>query len=377
MSELTVQQVLNALRGVIDPDLGRDIVALGFVTPERVAIEGGVVRAQVELTTPACPVKDQLRSQCEALILALPGVERAEVTMTANTASARRGPATENTARRLENVKNIIAVGSGKGGVGKSTVAANVALTLRATGATVGLLDADIYGPSIPIMMGTRHKTPVMTAEQKIQPIERYGLETISMGFLLGEGDAVVWRGPMLGKALQQFIEDVAWSPLDYLIIDLPPGTGDVQLSLAQLVPLDGAIVVTTPQDLAFADVRRAMRMFQMTHVPVLGLVENMSYFVCPDNGKRYYIFGEGRTEKHAEAAEVPFLGQLPLDMAIGPAADRGEPIVIGQPDGEQAQLYRQMVGRVASDLSKRHLEKERKSGLKDFFKVRSSSPPT
>ncbi|MFT7625802.1 MAG: ATP-binding protein involved in chromosome partitioning [Myxococcota bacterium] len=369
MADITKEMVLNALKGVIDPDLNRDIVSLDFVNAERVTIEGSTVKATVVLTTPACPVKEQLQAQCVALIEALDGVEKADVTMTANTASS-RGSGDDARGERLKSVKNIIAVGSGKGGVGKSTVAANMAWALRQTGATVGILDADIYGPSLPILLGLQGQSPLMTAEQKIKPLEKYGMKAISMGFLLKDTDAVVWRGPMLGKALQQFIEDVDWGELDYLVIDLPPGTGDVQLSLAQLIPVDGSVIVTTPQDVAFADVRRAIRMFQMTKVPILGLVENMSYFLCPDNGKKYAIFGEGRTEKHAEDHKLDFLGRLPLDMKVGPAADRGELIGIADPDGEQAAIYKELAGRVAAELSKRHMAKERKGSMAGFFKV-------
>ena len=371
MSEITKEMVLNALKGVIDPDLNQDIVALDFVNAERVTIEGSVVKATVNLTTPACPVKEQLRDECIKWIEGIDGVTSAEVTMTASTASSRGGEGQRES--RLPGVANVIAVGSGKGGVGKSTVAVNLAYALSQTGAKVGILDADIYGPSLPILLGLAGKSPAMTADQKIEPLVRYGLKAISMGFLVKDTDAVVWRGPMLGKALQQFIEDVEWGELDYLVIDLPPGTGDVQLSLSQLIPVDGAVVVTTPQDVAFADVRRAIRMFQMTRIPLLGLVENMSHFLCPDNGKTYYIFGKGRTAKHAEAAETVLLAELPLDPQIGPGADRGELIAMMDPDGLQGRKYAELAGKVASELSRRHFAKERKNGLRDFFKVRPS----
>jgi ATP-binding protein involved in chromosome partitioning len=370
MSGIRKEAILEALRVVIDPDLNKDIVSLGFVKPENVMIDGGRVRVRVFLTTPACPVKEKLREQCVAAINTIEGVEDVEVIMDAATVGAKRQDEKQD---RLPSVKNIIAVGSGKGGVGKSTVATNLAVTLAQTGAKVGLLDADIYGPSMPIMLGIKDEKPYMTADNKIEPIEAHGLTTISMGFLLKETDAVVWRGPMLGKALQQFIEDVEWGELDYLVVDLPPGTGDVQLTLSQLVPIDGAIVVTTPQDVAFADVRRAIRMFEMTHIPILGLVENMSYFDCPDNDKRYYIFGEGRTEKHASDLNLTFLGQLPLDLKVGPAADKGTPMVLAEPDGQQAQLYSEIAGRVAADLSTRHLDSGTGSKFKDFFKIVTS----
>jgi ATP-binding protein involved in chromosome partitioning len=371
MSTLTTERVLNALKVVIDPDLNRNIVELDFVNAERVRIEGDVVYATVVLTTPACPVKEQLQQQCVAQIEALEGVARAEVTMSANTATAR--PSQDQKEKRLSSVRNVIAVGSGKGGVGKSTVATNIAYALAQTGARVGILDADIYGPSLPILLGLRGETPALNDNQKITPLEKHGLKVISMGFLLKDTDAVVWRGPMLGKALQQFIEDVDWGELDYLVIDLPPGTGDVQLSLAQLLELDGALLVTTPQDVAFADVRRALRMFQMMKVPLLGIIENMSYFLCPDNQKRYYIFGEGRTAKHAEEASIPFLGQLPLEPALGPAADRGELLAVSDPNSEQSQRFSEIAGKVASELSKRHMANEQKDNLKGFFKIRSN----
>ena len=368
MQEITKEMVLKALSGVIDPDLNRDIVALNFVNADRVTIEGDVVKATVVLTTPACPVKDRLQAECVALIEGIPGVTRADVTMTANTAS--RDRAGDDKKAMLPGVRNIIAVGSGKGGVGKSTVAANLAYALRRSGASVGLLDADIYGPSVAILMGVRGQTPQITPEHKMLPLERYGMKCISMGVLIKDNDAVMWRGPMLGKVLQQFVGDVDWGELDYLIIDLPPGTGDVQLSLAQMLPIDGAVVVTTPQDVAFSDVRRALKMCEATHVPVLGLVENMSYFVCPDNGKTYYIFGKGRTAQHANDLGLELLGTLPIDPQIGPAADRGELIAINDPDGEQTGLYAEIAGKIAAALSKRHLAKEKKKSLKGFFKV-------
>ena len=361
------KQILEVLSQVIDPDLQKDIVTLGFVGADDIHIEGDVVVATVYLTTPACPVKDMMKAKCVELIEALPGVSTAKVTMDARTVSS-KAPTEDKS--RLNGVKNILAVGSGKGGVGKSTVAANLAYALRQSGATVGILDADIYGPSLPILLGLKGQAPTMSKEQKINPLEKYGMKAISMGFLLKETDAVVWRGPMLGKALQQFIEDVDWGELDYLVIDLPPGTGDVQLSLSQLIGVDGAVIVTTPQDVAFADVRRAIRMFQMTKVPLLGLVENMSFFLCPDNQKTYHIFGQGKTAAHAEEQRTAFLGELPIDPQIGPAADRGELIAVADPSGLQAGLYTELAGKVAAALAKRAMEKEKKEKLKGFFKV-------
>jgi len=244
---------------------------------------------------------------------------------------------------RLPGVRQVIAVGSGKGGVGKSTVAVNLALALKETGASVAILDADIYGPSLPIMLGGRDAKPTMKDERVIVPVECHGIAMISMGFLIKEDDAVIWRGPMLAKVLQQFIDDVDWGERDYLLIDLPPGTGDVQLSISQMLDVKGAVVVTTPQDVAMADVRRAMKMFEKTRISVLGLVENMAWFTCPDTEKRYPIFGESRTQKAADEWGVPLLASMPLDLAVAPAADRGEPIVVADPSGDQAQRYRDL----------------------------------
>jgi ATP-binding protein involved in chromosome partitioning len=250
-------------------------------------------------------------------------------------------------------VNKVIAVGSGKGGVGKSTVAVNLAVSLAELGASVGLLDGDIYGPSIPTLLGLKNKTPRLDeVRRKILPLSAHGISCVSMGFLLKTDDAVVWRGPMLGKALQQFVDDVDWGELDYLIVDLPPGTGDVQLSLAQLLSVHGAILVTTPQDVAHDDVARAARMFDLLHVPMLGLVENMAYFVCPDNDKTYYIFGEGRTEAFAQKLNLDLLGSFPLDMAVAPSGDVGIPITVSQPDGEQSERYRKLAQGVATRIA-------------------------
>jgi len=255
--------------------------------------------------------------------------------------------------QRLPGVKKIIAVGAGKGGVGKSTVAVNLAISLAGLGAKVGLLDGDIYGPSVPTLLGLKDETPQLDeVRRKIQPLSAHGITCVSMGFLLKKSDAVVWRGPMLGKALQQFVDDVDWGNLDYLVVDLPPGTGDVQLSLAQLLSVHGAILVTTPQDVAHDDVARAARMFELLEVPMLGVVENMAYFVCPDNDKTYYIFGKGKTQDFAKKLDVELLESFPLDMGVAPGGDQGIPITVSEPDGDQYQRYRRLAQGVAARLA-------------------------
>ncbi|MCB9729203.1 MAG: Mrp/NBP35 family ATP-binding protein [Deltaproteobacteria bacterium] len=356
MASITVEQVMQALRGVDDPDLRKDIVTLNMARDVRV--EGQRVSLRLVLTTPACPLKDRFRADIEAALRPL-GVTSVEVEFDAEVrkapGAAPQGgqPGAAPTAPRMPDVKAVIAVASGKGGVGKSTVATNLAVSLARTGARVGLLDADIYGPSMPVMLGLRGARPTIDEKLgKIIPLERHGLKVMSMGFMLEEADAVVWRGPMLGKALQQFIEDVLWGELDYVVVDMPPGTGDVQLSLAQLLPVAGAVVVTTPQDVAFADVRRAIRMFEMTRTRVLGLVENMSHFVCPSCGADHQIFGASRIDAHAEAHGLEVLGRLPLDAVTAVAADAGEPIVIAEPDSPAAAEYARLAGQVAQKLA-------------------------
>ncbi|HEX8236215.1 MAG TPA: Mrp/NBP35 family ATP-binding protein [Abditibacteriaceae bacterium] len=340
--------VLDALTQVVDPDLGRNIVDLGFVQNVRVC--GGNVAFNVELTTPACPVKDQLKKQCENVVMALPGVEKVAVEMTAQT---RRPPEIRNL---IPGIKNAIAVASGKGGVGKSTTAVNLALALAESGSKVGLMDADIYGPSIPIMLGVPEgEQPELEDDngmQRIVPLERYGIKLISIGFLTEKQNPIVWRGPMVGKMIQQFLGAVQWGELDYLIIDLPPGTGDTQLTLVQSAPLSGAVIVTTPEAVALEDVMRAGRMFHKMAqtgiaVPILGIVENMSYYETPQ-GERINLFGEGGGERAAREFEVPLLGQIPRVLDITRGGDAGKPIMIAQPESGIAHTYREIAGGVA-----------------------------
>jgi ATP-binding protein involved in chromosome partitioning len=350
MPEVSEQQVLDALRVVQDHDLHRDIVSLGFV--QNVRICGGNVAFKIELTTPACPVKDLLKEQAQAVVAALSGVEQVEVEMTAQVRGERRvGPL-------IPGVKNVIAVASGKGGVGKSTVSCNLAVALAETGAKVGLMDADIYGPTIPLMMGAEEARPELEDGTRIIPVERYGVQLMSMGFFLEEGKAVAWRGPMIGKFLQQILSDVKWGALDYLVVDLPPGTGDAPMSLAQLIPITGVVVVMTPQDVAQQIANKSVLMFRMLEqsterpIPILGVVENMSGFVCPHCGEETFLFNKGGGEKAAANLGVPFLGSVPLDPAICVSGDAGQPALLMAPDSRQAEAFRHIAGQVAARVS-------------------------
>lgn len=350
MAETDKLAVLEALKSVQDPDLGRDIVSLGFV--KEVKLCGGVAAVTIELTTPACPVKDQMREQARQAILALPGMEEANVEMTAQVRSS--SPSGE----VLPGVKNIIAVGSGKGGVGKSTVSTNLAVALQKSGATVGLLDADIYGPSIPTLMGITDK-PAVAPDNQITPVVQYDLKVISMGFFLPEDKAVIWRGPMLDKMVAQFLGGVKWGELDYLIIDLPPGTGDIQLSLCQRVPLTGAVVVSTPQDVALNVAQKAIAMFNQLNTPVLGIVENMSFFVCNHCGEREDIFGSGGARSVSERRQLPFLGEIPLVAKIREYSDKGNPPVLADPESESSRAFVSVAEKLAAQVSIQNMSGE------------------
>ena len=344
MSELTETGVLEALKVVRDPDLNRDIVALKFVKDLR--IREGQVAFTIELTTPACPVKDQMREQARAAVLKLPGVTGVEIEMTAQV----RSTTSDLGKAPVEGVKNIIAVGAGKGGVGKTTVAVNLAIALSQSGGRVAVIDGDIYGPNVPIMLGI--KTQLTTDGQKILPAEQYGIQLVSMAFLTSDDAPVIWRGPMLHGAIQQFFREVRWNNIDYLVVDLPPGTGDVALSLSQSVPVSGSVVVTTPQTVSIADTRRAVRMYQKLNVPTLGLVENMSHFVCPGCQQESDIFGKGGGEALAGELSVPFLGRIPIYEPIRIGGDTGVPITIGEPNSPAAQAFRSAAERLAAQLS-------------------------
>jgi ATP-binding protein involved in chromosome partitioning len=345
--------VLAALHHVKDPDLGRSIVELGFVKNLRAC--GGNVAFDIELTTPACPVKEQMEEQAKDLVSQIPGVTGVAVNMTARTRQVmdiRQG---------IPGVKNAIAVAAGKGGVGKSTTAVNLALALAETGAKVGLLDADIHGPSIPIMLGVpdgeQPDGEEVNGVQRIYPLDRFGLKLMSVGFLTERDNPIIWRGPMIGKMLTTFLASVAWDDLDYLVIDLPPGTGDIQLTLVQSVPLAGAVIVTTPEAVAGEDVVRAGKMFQKmgqninAKVPILGVVENMSWFEAPD-GQRHYLFGEGGGPRIAAIFDVPLLGQVPRVMEVTQAGDSGVPVLVSHPTSPVAETYREIAGGVARRIA-------------------------
>jgi ATP-binding protein involved in chromosome partitioning len=352
------QDILNALKHVQEPDLKKDLVTLNMV--KDIHVDGHNVHFTIVLTTPACPLKEKIRRDCENAILehADPGA-RIQVKFTANTSSNRLdGKAL------LSNVKNIIAVVSGKGGVGKSTVAANLALALSQQGAKVGLMDADIYGPSVPIMFGIRGQRPLMSdvqGKEMILPIEQFGIKLMSIGLLVDEKSAVVWRGPMASSAIRQFVTDVFWDELDYLIIDMPPGTGDIHLTLVQTVPVTGAVIVTTPQDVALADAKKAISMFSQAQikVPIIGLVENMAWFTPAElPGNRYYIFGKEGGRKMADQYDIPFLGEIPLVQSIREGGDAGVPVMLGD-DEVSKKAFSTFAGNTVRSISMRNANME------------------
>lgn len=357
MSDVAISEevILTALRQVNDPDLHRDIVSLGFVRNIRVC--DSAVAFDINLTTPACPVKDSMRDQAKRIVESLAGVSRAEVNMTAE---VQPHSAPDKTA--IAGIRNIVAIGSGKGGVGKSTVTVNVAVALAQAGAKVGLLDGDIYGPSIPIMMGVQRE--LANKNGQIVPHQAHGLRFMSMGYYAPGDKPLIWRGPMATKALQQCILGVEWGELDYLLIDLPPGTGDVHLTLVQTAPLTGGVLVSTPQDLGITISMKTHRLFQQTKVHPLGFIENMSYYVCPHCGERDYIFGHGQVAEAASTLGIPFLGEIPLDSRIRAQADEGTPIVIADPQAAPAQTYRAIAERLAAQISIRNYGAAEGNGL-------------
>ena len=346
MTTLTEGAIFDALRTVQEPELGRDLVTLNMV--KGITIDGADVAFTIELTTPACPLKDEIERNARAALAAI-GVGEARITWGAMV--RRAAPSAD--PQLLEGVKNIVAVASGKGGVGKSTVSANIAVALAQAGASVGLLDADITGPNIPLMMGLEGM-PKANADNKIVPLERYGVKVISIAFFVPDGQPIVWRGPLVGGAIQQFLRDVAWGDLDYLVVDLPPGTSDAQLTLAQAVPLSGVVLVTTPQQVAIVDVEKALAMFARMSVPVIGLVENMSSFVCPHCGEATEIFGRGGGERFAREHDVEFLGGVPLDITVRQGGDAGIPAVAQREPGVAALALTALAKTVAARVSVR-----------------------
>ncbi len=364
MTALTRDQVLETLKTVRGPDLERNIVELGMVSD--VFISDGKVYFSITVPAERARELEPLRQAAERAVKSMPGVKGALVSLTAEkkpgapsaapapprphahpyahgpAAGAPQRPAKQN----IPGISAIIAVASGKGGVGKSTTAVNLALAMKANGLKVGILDADVYGPSMPRLLGIAGR-PQQIENRIIVPMENYGIKAMSMGFLVDEGTAMIWRGPMVQSALMQMLREVAWGDLDVLVVDMPPGTGDAQLTMAQQVPLSGAVVVSTPQDLALIDARKGLNMFRKVEVPVLGIVENMSYFIAPDTGARYDIFGHGGAKAEAEKIGVPFLGEVPLTIAIRETSDAGTPVVVSDPEGPQARVYREIAEKV------------------------------
>jgi ATP-binding protein involved in chromosome partitioning len=341
---VTEKEVLAALSKIQDPDLHKDIVALGFV--QNIKIQDSHVGFDIVLTTPACPVRDQMRDEAQRLIAALPGVSKVNVNMTSNVTKGISGVKED----YIPLVKNAIAISSGKGGVGKSTVSATLAVALAETGAKVGLMDADFYGPNIPMMMGA--EKPPSQSDNKLLPAESHGVKLMSMGYLVPEDQPIVWRGPMIHGAIQQFLRDVEWGELDYLLVDLPPGTGDAQLSISQLVPLTGAVIVTTPQNVALHDSKKGLSMFQKVNVPVLGIIENMSYFICSHCHERTEIFSHGGGKLAAEKLGVPFLGEIPIDPEVRVGGDSGLPVLVSHPDSPTAEAFRKIARAIAAQIS-------------------------
>jgi ATP-binding protein involved in chromosome partitioning len=345
MTVVSENQVLEALKGVQDPDLHRDIVELGFI--KNLRISAGSVKFDVQLTTPACPVKEDLKAQCIELVNAIPGVTSVDVNMTAQVPKTPGGKKTE----LLKDVRHVVAVASGKGGVGKSTATANLAVALAQTGAKVGILDADIYGPSMSMMFQVR-ESPVLDDKQKLHPVVVNGIKIVSMAMFADDEKPVIWRGPMVSQMIQNFVHNVVWGELDYLLIDMPPGTGDVQLTLTQSAPLSGGVIITTPQDVSVLDAKKGLKMFQKVSVPVLGVIENMSYFICDNCDKKHYIFRQGGGRRISNSLGLPFLGEIPLEPEVAVGGDAGIPIVEKNPDSASAKAYREIAGLLASELS-------------------------
>jgi ATP-binding protein involved in chromosome partitioning len=349
METISKDVVLEALKKVQDPEIHRDIVSLGMV--KDLQIEDGKVAFTVELTTPACPLREKIQDDCRKVLAGIEGIKNLDISFGAQVRGSKSGAGQTDL---LPTVKNVVLVAAGKGGVGKSTVAVNLATALKMHGAATGLLDADIYGPSIPILMGVRDepKKIAVNGGFKLAPPIAHNLPVMSIGFFLEPDQAVIWRGPMLGKALQQLMADVQWGDLDYLVVDMPPGTGDVQITFSQQLKVSGAVLVATPQDVALADVVRAKSMFDKVMIPIVGIIENMSYFICDGCGKRHEIFSSGGAERAAERFKIPFLGEVPIIPSIREWGDKGVPILVKDPKSEVSKVFLEIAAKLAGQLS-------------------------
>ena len=349
MESITQENILAALSKVQDPELHRDIVSLGMV--KNLGVNNGRVSFTVELTTPACPLRETIETDCKKALAALPGISALEISFGAQVRGSKAGAGQTDL---LPTVKNVVLVAAGKGGVGKSTVAANLAVALKMHGAKTGLLDADIYGPSVPIIMGVKGEPTKIDVDggQKIAPTMAHGIPVMSIGFFLDPDQAVIWRGPMLGKALHQLMADVHWGELDYLVVDMPPGTGDVQITFSQQLKVSGALLVATPQLVALADVVRAKSMFDKVMIPIVGLVENMSYFICDGCNKEHDIFSRGGARQAAERFQITFLGEIPITLALRKGGDEGVPILVQYPDSPVSKSFLDIAAKLAGQLS-------------------------
>ncbi|MGH7827103.1 MAG: Mrp/NBP35 family ATP-binding protein [Candidatus Binatia bacterium] len=362
MNTITREQILEALKKVQDPEIHRDIVSLGMV--KELAVANGNVAFTVELTTPACPLRETIETDCKRALAEIPGIAGLQINFGAQVRGSKAGAGQTDL---LPSVKNVVLVAAGKGGVGKSTVAANLAIALKMHGAATGLLDADIYGPSIPMMMGAQGEPNKVEVNggYKIAPTVAHGVPVMSIGFFLDADQAVIWRGPMLGKALHQLMADVHWGELDYLVVDMPPGTGDVQITFSQQLKVSGAVLVATPQKVALADVVRAKSMFDKVMIPIVGIVENMSYFICDGCGKNHEIFSRGGARRAAERFNIPYLGEIPLTSSLCEGGDKGTPILIQEPNSEVSKSFLAIAAKLAGQLSIASERAQRAQGLK------------
>lgn len=362
MAPVSAETVLEALKKVQDPEIHRDIVSLGMV--KNLSVTDGTVSFTVELTTPACPLRERIEGDCKKALAGITGINDLDISFGAQVRGSKVGAGQTDL---LPTVKNVVLVASGKGGVGKSTVAANLAVALKMHGAATGLLDADIYGPSIPILMGVNEQPQKVAVNGgfKLAPPIAHNIPVMSIGFFLEADQAVIWRGPMLGKALHQLMGDVHWGELDYLVVDMPPGTGDVQITFSQQLKVSGAVLVATPQDVALADVIRAKSMFDKVMIPIVGIIENMSYFICDGCHKSHEIFSRGGAQRAAERFKIPFLGEVPLTPSVREWGDKGTPILVREPDSEISKLFLEIAAKLAGQLSVASESARRSQSLK------------